>query len=57
MIGRPPWYAVLGVELNATKHEIRRSYLELAKETHPDRGGSVTTFQAIKEAYEEGMRR
>jgi hypothetical protein len=57
MIGKPPWYAVLGVDLNSTKEEIRRRYLELAKETHPDSGGSVTTFQAIKEAYEEGMRR
>jgi hypothetical protein len=37
-IGRPPWYAVLGVDLNSTKEEIRRRYLELAKETHPDNG-------------------
>ena len=57
MIGRAPWYDILGVEPTSTKDEIRRRYLELAKETHPDLGGSVTTFQTIKEAYEEGLRR
>jgi curved DNA-binding protein CbpA len=43
--------------VNSTKDEIRRKFLELAKENHPDTGGSVTAFQQIKEAYEEGMRR
>lgn len=57
MIGRPPWNVILGVEPNSSKEEIRRRYIELAKETHPDSGGSVSSFQAIKEAYEEGMRR
>jgi molecular chaperone DnaJ len=49
--------SLLGVDVSATRDEIRRRYLELAKETHPDSGGSVTSFQTIKEAYEEGTRR
>jgi DnaJ-domain-containing protein 1 len=57
MIGRPSWNDVLGVELNSTKEVIRKRYLELAKENHPDNGGSTTTFQIIKEAYEEGIKR
>jgi DnaJ family protein A protein 2 len=40
------------VEKNANGDEIKKAYRELAREKHPDRGGSKEEFQAIQEAYE-----
>ena len=39
------------------RHELTRCYRQLAKETHPDRGGDKETFVEIKDAYECLLRR
>lgn len=45
------YYALLGVEPDAEIDEIRRAYLFLAKQNHPDAGGSVEMMQSINAAY------
>ena len=54
-------YEVLGVEKGASVDEIRRSYKDLARQTHPDRGGDAEKFKKIQQAHEvlsdEGKRR
>jgi len=44
-------YETLGVSANATLQEIRRAYIRLAKETHPDTGGDAVIFQDVLLAY------
>ena len=54
-VARPDYYRRLGVSHRATEEAIRRAYLGLAKELHPDvnkRRGSHEEFLAVKEAYE-----
>jgi hypothetical protein len=49
------YYQILGVHPKATEHEIRSSYLTLAKRFHPDKNpdpSAKTYFQEIQEAYE-----
>jgi len=45
-------YERLGVSRTASSDEIKRSYRELARSKHPDKGGSAAEFQAIQEAHE-----
>jgi hypothetical protein len=46
-------YDVLGVPPDATRAEVRRAYLALAREHHPDRvGGSLDRMQALNQAWE-----
>ncbi|CAE7247895.1 PAT07 [Symbiodinium necroappetens] len=47
----PDPYATLGVDPNATLKEIRKAYIRLAKETHPDTGGDAVAFQDVLLAY------
>jgi ferredoxin len=42
----------LGVGPDADEDEIERAYRERVKEAHPDQGGSVTEFRAVRMAYE-----
>eukprot|EP00913_Durusdinium_trenchii_P016558 g15563.t1 len=44
-------YETLGVSRNSTLQEIRRAYIRLAKETHPDTGGDGEVFQDVLLAY------
>jgi hypothetical protein len=45
-------YEVLGVSPTATDADLRRAYRRLARETHPDLGGSAERFNAVQLAWE-----
>lgn len=51
-----PWHEVLGIIPNADKSEIRKAYKRKAKQTHPDRGGSIEEFQEVQQAFNKGMK-
>jgi DnaJ-class molecular chaperone len=46
------FYNILGVSKDASEDEIKQAYRKLAKEHHPDKGGSKEKFQKIQEAYD-----
>lgn len=46
------WWQVLGVSPEATPDEVRAAYRELARQTHPDRGGDHDKFVRVQAAYE-----
>jgi hypothetical protein len=46
------YYAVLGVGKTASPAEVKAAYRRLAKTLHPDAGGTVGTFQLLREAYD-----
>ena len=46
------YYEVLGLKKGATGDEIKKAYRKLAKEHHPDKGGSEDKFKEISEAYD-----
>ncbi|MBK1650651.1 DNA-J related domain-containing protein [Halorhodospira halochloris] len=43
--------ATLGLDNDADKNQIRRTYRRLAMRYHPDRGGDTATLQQINAAY------
>lgn len=45
-------HAVLGLDPDADEDAIERAYRERVKETHPDQGGSIEAFRAVRTAYE-----
>lgn len=45
------YYAVLGVDKDASQVEIDRSYKRLASKHHPDRGGNEEHMKLLNEAY------
>ena len=45
-------YEILGLKKGATPKEIKAKFRELAKKTHPDKGGNAETFVKINNAYE-----
>lgn len=45
-------FEVLGVEEDADEEAIERAYRERVKEVHPDHGGSLEAFVAVRTAYE-----
>jgi hypothetical protein len=47
----PSLYDVLGVPPTATRDQIRRAYLRIARHAHPDTGGSDARMQAVNEAW------
>lgn len=49
--GDRTYYEILGVAPDATPQEIRSAYRRLAKQVHPDQGGSAAIFQFISDAY------
>ncbi len=49
------YYALLGIDANATKSDIKRNYRLLATKFHPDKNsdaGAASKFIAITEAYD-----
>jgi ferredoxin len=44
---------VLGVGSRAGDDEIEQAYRERVKEAHPDQGGSIEEFRAVRTAYEQ----
>lgn len=51
------YYAILGIEEDATQEEVKRAYRRLAKTLHPDLNkedhtGAADRFKKVKEAYE-----
>ncbi len=48
------WWEVMGVSMNATSEEVDRSYIELAKQYHPDKpGGNHEMFLLLQDAYQK----
>ena len=45
-------YEKLGVSRDADTGEIRKAYMKLAREHHPDKGGDAEEFKHIQKAYE-----
>ena len=43
--------AVLGLPLDATRGEAQRAFRRLARQTHPDCGGSAADFRAVAGAW------
>lgn len=49
--GNDQWWDVLKVPRNANSNEIKSAYFKLAKENHPDGGGTTEKFLVIRNAY------
>lgn len=50
-----PWWEVMGVSSLATRHEIEARFRELAKERHPDAGGSAEAMAELNEAKRQAL--
>ena len=48
-------FEILGLTADSSAEEIKTSYKELARKTHPDMGGSVEVFEALSEAYQTAL--
>jgi molecular chaperone DnaJ len=45
-------YKTLGVSRDADAREIKKAYFDLARTSHPDKGGNEETFKAVQNAYD-----
>lgn len=52
MVKDTKYYDILGVSPQADERAIRKAYMKLAMEKHPDKGGSEEEFKRISLAYE-----
>ncbi len=50
-------FKILLLDSDATEEEVVRAYRERVKEVHPDQGGSIEEFRAVKRAYDELLSR
>lgn len=46
------YYAILGVEKNASDQDIKKAFRRAAHQHHPDKGGDPAKFKDISEAYD-----
>ena len=44
-------FSILGVPKNSSRSVIRKAYLRLSKQYHPNKGGNANSFRKIKKAY------
>jgi DnaJ-domain-containing protein 1 len=51
--GKREWWAVFGVSANASDADIEAAYRRLAKERHPDTGGSDDAMAELNQARDE----
>jgi hypothetical protein len=49
------WWEVLHVDKTASNEVIRQSYIQLAKQYHPDAGGDAIMFDQVQKAYDLAM--
>ena len=45
-------YAMMGITVNSSLGDVRKSYKNMALMCHPDRGGNVTDMHILKNAYD-----
>jgi len=45
-------YKTLGVSRDADAREIKKAYFDLARTSHPDKGGNEETFKSVQNAYD-----
>lgn len=49
------WWETLNVAQTAGNEEIRKAYIQLAKQYHPDMGGDAAMFDQVQKAYDLAM--
>ncbi|MCG5247963.1 DEAD/DEAH box helicase family protein [Methylorubrum extorquens] len=49
------WWRVLGIDRHASTSEIKAAFRRLAREHHPDAGGSTAAMANINRAYREAL--
>lgn len=55
LTSRHAWCAALDVSFPCSPGSIKSAYRRLAREKHPDAGGSTAEFQAVERAYREAI--
>jgi len=50
---RPEFMVVLGLGPPYSIEDVKQAYLQKARSAHPDRGGNVTDFVRLQEAFEQ----
>lgn len=46
------YYQILGIQKGASETDVKSAFRRLAREHHPDKGGSAEKFKQINEAYQ-----
>lgn len=49
-------YTILGINNNSSEEDVKKAYKKLAREHHPDKGGSEEKFKEINGAYTQIMK-
>jgi hypothetical protein len=53
----PSVWERLGLSHTANRADIRQAFKALALAMHPDHGGDAAAFRALRQAYEEALKR